>query len=126
MATERRSEAAEAQLTPGLRGWLRHLRAADRSAGTLKAYAARRGLPVQSLYQARKRLRRLGVLAPSGRRGKKKPPAAFVKVERAVVPLPANHPTWRIRLPGGVVFESRTALAHEDLLALVQALAALR
>jgi hypothetical protein len=122
MSTRRSKEPAEAGLTPAQHEWLQHLRAAKRSGQTIKDYAARRGLPVQALYQAGKRLRRLGVLE-ARIRGRREPAAsAFVKVEPAAA-RPETGPAWRIRLPSGVVFESRTPLAHDDLLSLLAALA---
>jgi hypothetical protein len=52
---------AEAKLTKKQREWLRHLRACQRSGSRVKEYAAEHKIPVQSLYQAAQRLRRLGV-----------------------------------------------------------------
>jgi hypothetical protein len=82
----------------------------------VKDYAAQHGIPVQSLYQAAKRLRKRGVLEPSGRRSS---PRGFVKVAVATA---APDPCWRIRLPNGTVFESMTPLSGERLLALLERL----
>ena len=125
MPTRRSKEPSEAALTPGQHEWLQHLRAAERSGETIKEYAARRSLSVQSLYQAGKRLRRLGVLEPRVPRWRERAASAFVKVEPAAA-RPETGPAWRIRLPSGVVFESRAPLAHGDLLSLLAALAAPR
>jgi hypothetical protein len=123
MLTQRSEEPAEARLTPAQHEWLQHLRAAKRSGETIKDYAARRGLRVQALYEAGKRLRRLGVLEPRTRRRREPAASAFVKLEPAAA-RPETGPAWRIRLPSGVVFESRIPLAHDDLLSLLAALAA--
>jgi hypothetical protein len=86
----------------------------------VKDYAAKHGLPVQSLYQAAKRLRKRGVLEPSGRRRSK--PPGFVKV--AVEPAPVDlRSAWRIRLPSGAIFESTTPLSGEQLLTVLERLA---
>jgi hypothetical protein len=123
MSTRRSKVPAETRLSLRQREWLEHLRAARRSGETIKDYAARRGLPVQTLYQAGKRLRRLGMLEPRNRRRREPAASAFVKVEPAAA-RPETGPAWRIRLPRGVVFESRAPLRHDDLLSLLAALAA--
>jgi hypothetical protein len=112
-------------LTLAQRKWLGHLRAAERSGGTIKEYAAGRSLSVQSLYQAGKRLRRLGVLESRTRRRPETATPAFVKVERTAARRETG-PAWRIRLPSGVIFESSAPLAHDALLSLLTALAAPR
>ena len=118
-------ESSEPRLTPGQRRWLEHLRTAERSGGTIKEYASRRGLSVQSLYQAGKRLRRLGVIEPRIRRRRESAESAFVKVE-PTAPRREGGLAWRIRLPNGLVFESSAPLAHADLVSLLAALAAPR
>jgi hypothetical protein len=123
MSTRRSKVPAETRLSLRQREWLEHLRAARRSGETIKDYAARRGLPVQTLYQAGKRLRCLGVLEPRNRRRREPAASAFVKVEPAAA-RPETGPAWRIRLPRGVVFESRAPLGHDDLLSLLAALGA--
>ena len=110
-------------LTKQQREWLRHLRACHRSGRRVKDYAAEHGIPVQSLYQAAKRLRKRGVLAPSGRRARV--PEGFVKV--GVTPPPAElRSAWRIRLANGTVFESTTPLAADALLGVLERLAQAR
>ncbi len=125
MPTRRSKEPSEAALTPGQHEWLQHLRAAARSGETIKEYAARRGLSVQSLYQAGKRLRRLGVIEPRTPRRRKAPVSRFVRVEPATARRETGA-SWRIRLPSGVIFECSAPLAHGDLLSLLAALAAPR
>ncbi len=125
MSTRRSKGPSERRLTARQREWLGHLRAAEHSGETIKDYAARRGLSVQSLYQAGKRLRRLGVLEPRVRRRRKRAASGFVKVEPAATRRETG-PAWRIRLPSGLVFESSAPLAHDDLLSLLAARAAPR
>jgi len=120
--SERRSrERLGAGLSGRQRGWLRHVRAADRAGGTIKDYAARNGVSVQSLYQARKRLRRLGVLEPRVQPVRR----PFVKVERTTA-CPGAGAVWRVRLASGTVFESSAPLGHDELVSLLSALAAPR
>ena len=121
MTSER--SAAEPKLTRKQREWLRHLRACHRSGSRVKDYAAKHGIPVQSLYQATKRLRQRGVLEPSGRLRSK--PQGFVKVAVGAGP-PELRSAWRVRLPSGTVFESTTPLSGDALLALLERLAQAR
>ena len=83
------------------RFWLTHHEAQRASGRSAKAYAASAGIPVQALYQARKRLRARGLLAPG-----RAPRAVgrFAKV--AVTPAPGiEEPRFRIELPNGAVLE---------------------
>jgi hypothetical protein len=122
MSKGRSKEPTESRLTPGQRRWLRHLRAAERSGETIKDYAARHGLSVQSVYQAGKRLRRLGVIKPRVVRRLEAVAPSWVKAE-----LPSARreggAAWRMRLPNGWVFESSAPLAREELLSLLVELA---
>ena len=122
---KRGAAGPESALTARQREWLRHLRACERSGETIQGYAARRGLSVQSLYQAGKRLRRRGVLAS---RSERRPIAhSFVKVAVAARPVEAGAAAvWRIRLPGGVVFESSAPFESEALVSLLERLGRLR
>ncbi|MDH3213645.1 MAG: hypothetical protein OEM05_14265 [Myxococcales bacterium] len=121
MARDR--SAAEPNLTRKQREWLRHLRACHRSGSRVKDYAAEHGIPVQSLYQATKRLRQRGVLEPSGRRTSK--PTGFVKIAVGTAPTDLRS-AWRIRLPSGAVFESTVPLSGGVLLVLLERLAQAR
>jgi len=79
------------------RYWLQHLEACQANHQTLAAYAAAHGLNVRSLYDARKRLKRQGVLpiAPGGPR--------FVRVSAADC---GRLPTaCRVLLANGAVVE---------------------
>jgi hypothetical protein len=122
---KREAEGSEAALTARQREWLRHLRACERSGDTVKDYASRRGLSVQSLYQAGKRLRRRGVLASRPQR--RAIARSFVKVAMPMRPVEAGAAAvWRIRLPGGVVFESSAPFESEGLVSLLERLGRLR
>jgi hypothetical protein len=108
---------AERALTARQQEWLRHLRAIERSGQRVKDYAAEQELPVQALYQAAKRLRKQGLLPPSGRRPAK--PMRFAKV--AVAPGPAaGAMAWRVRLANGTVFECGEPLPAETVMELIE------
>ncbi len=85
--------------------WLDHEAAYAASELTAKAYAAEQGLSHHALYQARKRLRSLGLLPPAVRR--RKPgsvrPASFSKVALQT-PIPSQA-EFRLSLPNGFVLE---------------------
>lgn len=85
------------KLTTQQRVWLGHLRACGNGRQTLAAYAAQQGLNVRALYDARKRLKRRGVLPEAVGEGR------FVRVTPAEpLPLPAG---CRVLLRNGVVVE---------------------
>jgi hypothetical protein len=102
--------AARGAPTERDRFWLDHEAAVAASELTTKAYAAEHGLSLHAFYQARKRLRALGLLTTgaarrSPRREKATPPrpVTFSKVEvRVPRPAPA---AFRLSLPGGAVLE---------------------
>ena len=75
--------------------WLEHLRAWQAQDTSLRAYAAAKGLSSSSLYRARRKLKRRGLLS-----GSKEAAPAFVPV-RVMPPAPA----CRVLLPNGVVVE---------------------
>jgi hypothetical protein len=58
--------SSQGEVSPTLRQHLVHVKTCEASEETLKAYAHRRGLSVQSLYQAKKIARKKGLLAPHG------------------------------------------------------------
>jgi hypothetical protein len=123
-------EFNEEELTPALRRHLEVIRDCEQSGEPLKRYAARKGLSIHTLYQAKKVLRKKGVLrSPSGTRAKprigwavEKPSLRFVQAVRRS----EEHErvlAWRVRLPGGVIFESNVALFGEAMLRLLKSLA---
>ncbi len=89
------------------RYWLNHEAAIKTSGQTAKAYAADRELSLQALYQARKRLRAMGLLDAARRRRSDckaaARPVAFSKVE--LTTPRASRPDFRLSLPNGLVLE---------------------
>ncbi|MFQ5472143.1 MAG: hypothetical protein ACE5FA_04560 [Dehalococcoidia bacterium] len=60
-----RSRKSEKDLSERQRHWLTHLRAAERAGEALKTYAKRLGLSEHSMYEAKRRLRAYGLIAPA-------------------------------------------------------------
>ena len=93
-----------ARLTDRDRSWLRHHRACEQSGLTAKAYAKQHQLSIQGLYQARKRLRSLGVLTAAAEPPSKtgpRPGSGFARVDLSA----AASPRYRVRLPNGALVE---------------------
>jgi len=107
------------------RFWLDHEAALAASDQTAKAYAAEQGLSLYALYQARKRLRALGLLPPvRPRRSPSKRGArsvAFSKVELASPPS-AVRPDFRLALPNGLILEWSGAELPEPVIQFVERL----
>jgi hypothetical protein len=124
MATRSSREERE-EVSPTLRQHLVHVKACEASGETLKAYAQRRDLSVQSLYQAKKVARKKGLLAPhgspssvgSGKKTARRRRFAEARTTTASA-TPAANPTWRIRFTCGAVLESNAPLSMEDVLRL--------
>jgi transposase-like protein len=119
--------SAKGTLTPTVRKRLAEVRTCEKSGETLKSYAARHGISVHSLYQAKKLARRHGMLAPHRARKAERspprssPPRRFVEaIRRAEVP--ERGATWRVRFPSGVVLESSAPLAIDEALRLIDRL----
>ena len=116
--------SSQGEVSPTLRRHLVHVEACEASGETLKVYAHRRGLSVQSLYQAKKIARKMGLLAPhglpssigSGTKAARR--RRFVEARTTTSATPATSPTWRIRFTCGAVFESNAPLSMEDVLRL--------
>ena len=107
---------AEARLTERQREWLEHLRACKLGEETVRAYARRSGISVGSLYQAASVLRRLGVLPPATKStgsGRTRAAAPKFVALRAVRTSEGSAPSWRARLPNGVVLEGGGAVDGE-------------
>jgi hypothetical protein len=114
-------------LSPANRKWLLDIRACEKSGESLKSYAERKGISVHALYQAKKVAREKGILPPH-RKGKaplassrRRRPARFVKAVQCVEAREAGA-AWRLRLPGGAVFESMAPLNVDETLRLVELL----
>lgn len=102
MAARSRSSKAEKDLSERQRYWLKHLRAAERQGEPLKTYAKRLGLSEHSMYEAKRRLRAYGLIAPAAHR--KTGPSRFTRV--AVGPIHASPAiSLRVRLASGALLE---------------------
>ncbi len=117
--------------SPLLRKRLAEIASCEDAGESLQAYATRRGISVQSLYQAKQLARQQGLL-PRHRsqqakretktsRTKAVRPAQFVEATAAVSSRPSSA-AWRVRFPGGEVLESNTPLDVEAALRLIESL----
>jgi len=116
-----------AKATPTRRGltareqfWLGHLRKIEAAGIETKAYAERRGLSVDALYQARKQL--VALRAWPERTASAAPVFAPVRV----IDAPAPGPACRVRLANGTVLEWSAAPAPEVLADLLDRMGAAR
>jgi hypothetical protein len=85
--------------------WLDHEAALAASAETTKSYAAEHGLSHQAFYQARKRLRALGLLPAASRGPAKQVPSKAVAFSKVELRSPRHSPEFRLSLPNGYVLE---------------------
>lgn len=112
------------------RFWLDHEATLAKSALTAKAYAAEQGLSLHAFYQARKRLRALGLLS----RGHPKRGSSQAKASRAAVSFSKvelltperSRADFRLSLPGGAVLEWSGAELPPAVVDLVERLTAPR
>jgi len=107
-------------LTERQRHWLEHIRAAQRKDEPLTVYAEQRGLSVSSLYEAKRHLRKAGVIAAAG--GTKKPKQMvpeFVSVSVRERVHSVNGTALRVRLGSGALLEWSDAPQGEALRELV-------
>ena len=110
-----------------LRKRLEQIRACEESGETLKAYAARQGISVHALYQAKKQARKRGLLSAHGTpraratRPKRARRSRFVEAIAAPIDS-APALSWRLRLRSGDVLESSTPLDADVTLRLIEAL----
>ena len=102
MSVRARSIQAEKDLSERQRYWLTHLRAAERAGEPLKTYAKRLGLSEHSMYEAKRRLRACGVIAPAAQRKSSRPRFTRVEIERSEG-SPVR--SLRVRLSSGAVLE---------------------
>ena len=109
------------------RYWLEQESRLAASGQTAKAYASERGLSLHALYQARKRLRALGLLAPGKpRRGSKTKPPEPMRFAKVEVVSPRAAAEFRLTLPGGVVLEWSGGALPPAVVDLVERLSAAR
>jgi hypothetical protein len=88
--------------------WLDREAAQVASGQTAKEYAAAEGLSLQSLYQARKRLRALGLLAAAPGRSRStgnRSRAKAVSFSKIAVTPSMTDPRFRLELPGAMALE---------------------
>jgi len=119
-----------AKASPLLRDRVAAIRACERSGETLKAYAARTGVSVSTLYEAKRQARRRGLLPPyrsAHRPMATKQPSpesgATRFVEATVRPAPRGEAfAWRLRFPGGEILEAMTPLGPGEAVRLVELL----
>jgi hypothetical protein len=108
------------------RFWINHQVAQGGSGQTAKEYAAAQGLSLHAFYQARKRLRALGLLAaaPEQRKAARKrsrsQAVSFSKI--AVTPIVADS-RFRLELPGGMALEWAGGDVPESVAVLLERLA---
>ncbi len=104
------------------RFWLKHHEAQGASGNDAKEYAATVGISVQALYQARKRLRARGLLAPGRSRPTTGPRFSKVSV---VAPPAIEEPRFRVTMPNGAVLEWSGATSVGPVADLVERMARL-
>ncbi len=115
-----------------LRKRLAEVRACEEAGESLKGYAKRRGLSVHMLYQAKKLARQQGLLPAhkakpvARKRSKAHHQPHQSRFVEAVLRSEAREPAvaWRLRLSTGVVFESATPIAPDEIIRLVDSLQA--
>jgi hypothetical protein len=111
---------AAVKLTERQRHWLGHIRAAERKGEPLTVYAEQQGLSVSSLYEAKRHLRKAGVLAVVS--APKKPERVtpeFVSVSVREPVRSVNRTALRVRLSSGSLLEWSDAPQGEALRELI-------
>lgn len=102
MSAPKQSPKTEKDLSERQHYWLKHIRAAEGQGEPLKTYAKRLGLSEHSMYEAKRRLRAYGLIAPAAQ-GKTAPPR-FTRVAMASSEASPGM-SLRVRLASGVVLE---------------------
>ena len=111
---------AAVKLTERQRHWFKHIRAAERKGEPLTTYAEQQGLSVSSLYEAKRHLRKAGIIAAAN--GSGKPERAipeFVPVSIREPVHSRNGAVLRVRLSSGAMLEWSDAPQGEALRELV-------
>lgn len=112
----RSGEAKDRGMTERQRARLRHVRSAESRGEALTDYAKRLGLSVGSLYEAKRRLREVGVIPAARKETATKTRAArFVELAVHSGPMAATGTSLRIQLPNGTVLEWNEAPQGEAL-----------
>ncbi len=106
--------------------WLGHETAQGASGQTAKEYAVAKGLSLHAFYQARKRLRALGLLAAAPGRSKparKRSRGKAVSFSKIAVTPAVTDPRFRLELPGGMALEWSGGDVPESVAVLLERLA---
>ena len=112
MSTSTTEALQRQQLTERDQFWLDHETAQSASGQTAKEYAAAQGLSLHAFYQARKRLRALGLLAAvpdRSKRVRKQSRSQAVSFSKIAVTPASPDPRFRLELPGGMALECQGA-----------------
>ncbi len=104
------------------RFWLGHETAIKASGTSAKAYAAEQGLSLHALYQARKRLRALGLITPTrAARSDRKNTSKAVSFSKIGLATPRGSQPG-VSFPNGLVLEWSGAELPSPIVALVEQL----
>jgi len=125
--SSRKKAAAAAEISDHDQFWLDHQAAQVASGQTAKEYAAAEGLSVQALYQARKKLRRAGLLAPyrdPSKPGKKSPGKRTVSFSQVALAKVVSDSRFRLELPSGIALEWDGSEVPASVVSLLERLAA--
>ncbi len=114
MGARRRTAKSEDELSERQLYWLKHLRTAEAEGEQLKAYAKRLGLSEHSMYEAKRRLREYGVIAPIPQ-----PKVRSPEFARVVVGEPSRSCSLQVRFASGAVLEWSEAPQGEALRELI-------
>jgi len=125
MDTSRSASKQSGQASERDQFWLDHEAALAESGQTAKAYAASQGVSSHALYQARKRLRALGLLAPARvehKPSRKHSGGKSVSFSKITVAPVAADPRFRLELPGGMALEWAGGDVPESVIVLLERL----
>jgi|TARA_B100000959_G_C14965817_1_gene617689 hypothetical protein len=126
MSRSRAATAETQQANERDRFWLDHEAAQGASGQTAKEYAAAQGLSLHAFYQARKRLRALGLLAAApgrSKRARKRPQGKAISFSKVAVMPTVTDPRFRLELPGGMALEWSGGDVPESVAVLLERLA---
>ena len=114
------------QVTERDRFWLDHEAAQAASSQNAKQYAAATGVSLHAFYQARRRLRALGLLAAPVKRRKSRrrhSPEKRVSFSKVAVTASVVDPRFRLELPSSVALEWSGGEVPESVAGLLERLA---
>jgi hypothetical protein len=102
--------------------WLDHEVAQAASGQTTKDYATAQGVSLQALYQARKRLRALGLLGAARREAPKRSGRTPVSFAQIQVTPDVNDARFRVQMPSGITLEWSGGEVPESVVVLLERL----